>query len=63
MPTPNTRMNNRKPIDTVGHPRDDGHKLDKMPHDVPRSAKDKAEAIEAAEHGKDDAHPPAGREH
>lgn len=63
MPTPNTRMNNRKPIDTVGHPRDDGHKLDRAPVEVRQSAKDKAEAIEAAEHGKDDAAPAPGREH
>ncbi|MDR7333077.1 hypothetical protein [Roseateles asaccharophilus] len=61
MPTPNTRMNNRKPVDTVGRVRDDGHKLDKTPNDIPQSAKDRQEAIEAAEHGKDDAQPAAGR--
>lgn len=63
MPTPNTRMNNRKPIDTVGRVRDDGHKLDKTPNEIPKSAKDKAEAIAAAEHGKDEAQASSDRQH
>ena len=55
MPTTTTRMNNRQPVDTTGHPRDDGHKAQAQQHAQSNGAvspKDKAAAIDAAEHGK-----------
>lgn len=52
MATPNTRMTNRKPIDTVGHPHDDGHKQQQA-EQTHRTPQQTADAIDAAEHGRD----------
>lgn len=60
MATPTTRMNNRKPVDTTGHPRDDGHKAQAQQQAESHghaSPKDQAAAIDAAEHGKSPSKP------